>query len=179
MDFLPTEVSGAWLVEPRAFEDDRGVFLRAWCRDEMREAGIEVDFVQSNLAGSVRRGTLRGLHYQVAPHEEAKLVRCVRGSIFDVVVDIRPDSETYGQWHGATLSDKNRRMLYVPPGCAHGYLTLEDDSEAYYLVSARYAPESERGIRWDDPAFNIDWPIRENLILSDKDKAWPAFNLTK
>ncbi len=179
MDFLPTDVAGAYLIEPRVLEDDRGFFLRAWCRDEMRAAGIDVDFVQSNLAGSTHRGTLRGLHYQVAPHEEAKLVRCVRGSLFDVVVDIRPDSETRGQWYGATLSADNRRMLYVPPGCAHGYLTLEDNSEACYLVSARYAPEAERGIRWDDPAFDIDWPIRENLVLSEKDRAWPAFNLTR
>ena len=177
MEFQETAVAGAFRIEPSVFSDDRGFFLRGWCRDEMSQAGIDVTFVQSNLAGSRYKGTLRGLHYQVAPDEEAKLIRCVRGSIFDVVVDIRSGSETYGQWHGEILNADNRNMLFVPPGCAHGYLTLEDNSDVYYLVSAPYSPKSERGIRWDDPAFNIDWPIREELILSDKDQAWPEFHL--
>ncbi len=175
MRFHTTDVAGAFRIEPRPFEDDRGYFMRAYCRNDMRDAGIDLDFIQANLAGSMRRGTLRGLHYQAAPHEEGKLVRCIRGAIFDVVVDIRPDSETFGCWAGVELSDENRQMLYIPPGCAHGYLTLADQSEVYYLVSAEYAPEAERGIRWDDPAFAIDWPITEDLILSDKDRAWPPF----
>ena len=175
MEFHATDVAGAFRIEPRPFEDDRGYFMRAYCRHEMHDAGIEVDFIQANMAGSTHRGTLRGLHYQVAPNEEGKLVRCIRGSIFDVVVDIRPDSETFGRWAGVELTHQNRQMLYIPPGCAHGYLTLEEQSEVYYLVSAEYAPESERGICWDDPAFAIDWPIAENLILSDKDQAWPPF----
>lgn len=178
MEFLPTDVAGAWRIRPKAISDDRGFFLRAWCSDEMRDAGIDVDFIQSNLAGSAHRGTLRGLHYQHPPNEEAKLVRCIRGAIFDVVADIRPDSETYGSWYGVELTRDNKEMLYIPPGCAHGYLTLKKNTEVYYLVSARYAPESESGIRWNDPAFSIDWPISENLILSAKDQAWPDFKLS-
>ncbi len=175
MNFIKTKVSDAFLIEPIAFEDDRGYFLRAFCIDEMEKAGISTTFVQANLAGSRSRGTLRGLHYQVAPYQEAKMIRCVRGSIFDVVVDIRPESETYGLWYGATLSAENRHMLYIPSGCAHGYLSMEDDSEVYYLVSAQYSPDSERGILWNDPAFNIEWPIKQNPIMSDKDKQWPTF----
>lgn len=175
MKFRETPVQGAFLVESEPFSDDRGYFMRAFCGEEFRNAGIDFNGVQANLAGSRSRGTLRGLHYQTSPHEEAKLVRCIRGSIFDVVVDIRPDSPSKGKWYGAELSATNHSMLYVPPGCAHGYQSLQDNSEVYYLVSEYYTPGAEQGIRWDDPGFAIDWPIKENVILSDKDKVWPDF----
>lgn len=177
MEFIKTPIQDAQLIKPRVFGDDRGYFMRAWCAEAFANAGITEQFVQANMSGSQARGTLRGLHYQTAPHEEGKLIRCLRGSIFDVVVDIRKDSPSYGQWYGATLSADNREMLYVPPGCAHAYQTLEADSEVYYLVTAFYAPESERGICWNDPAFNIDWPVKDTPILSDKDLEWPAFKL--
>lgn len=177
MNIHKTSVDGACLLDFQAFEDARGFFSRAFCAKEFAKAGLPVNMVQANLAGSVEKGTLRGLHYQTAPHEEAKLLRCIRGSIFDVVVDIRPGSPTNGAWFGAELSGENRRMMFVPNGCAHGYLTLEADSEVYYLVSEFYEPTAEKGIRWNDPAFNIEWPITDNLVISDKDRAWPDFNL--
>lgn len=176
MEFVETGIAGASLIKPRLFGDDRGFFTRAFCAREFAEAGLPDDFVQANHSGSQARGTLRGLHYQVAPYEEAKLVRCVRGSVFDVVLDIRMGSSSYGEWYGAELSADNKEMLLVPQGCAHGYLTLEDDSEVYYQVSGYYEASAERGIRWDDPAFNIQWPITENLTLSDKDMQWDNFS---
>ncbi len=176
MKFQETSVSGALLIEPEAFSDDRGCFMRAYCEKEFNKAGIDLSVVQANLVGSRHRGTLRGMHYQNEPYEEGKLIRCIAGSVFDVVLDIRTGSETYGQWYGAELTGTNRRMLYVPPGCAHGYLTLEDDTEVYYLVSEFYQPGAEQGIRWNDPVFSIDWPIKDDLVMSDKDRAWPDFN---
>ena len=127
------------------------------------------------MAGSRNKGTLRGLHYQVCPYEETKIFRCIKGAVFDVVLDVRPGSKTFGEWCGAELSAANRAMLYVPGGCAHGYMTLEDDTEVYYLVNELYHPDSERGIRWNDPQFNIQWPAIENLTLSEKDQVWPDF----
>lgn len=179
MNFKETGVKGALLVEPAAFEDDRGYFMRAFCRNELKEAGVDFEVAQANMAGSTSRATLRGMHYQISPYEEGKLIRCTRGSVFDVVLDIRPGSESYGSWFGTELTPGNRNMLYVPPGCAHGYLTLEEHTEVYYLVSEFYSPGSERGIRWNDPQFTIDWPIRENLVMSDKDVAWPDFNVSE
>ena len=175
MKFLETRVKDAFLIEPESFSDDRGYFMRAYCAQEFQKAGIKLPVVQANLAGSRHKGTLRGMHYQTAPFEEGKLIRCIGGSIFDVVIDIRTGSETYGQWYGAELTSSNRQMLYIPPGCAHGYLTLEDNTEVYYLVSEYYQPGAERGIRWNDPQFPIDWPIKDNLIMSDKDQVWPDF----
>lgn len=177
MNIEKTTVDGACLIEFQPFGDERGFFTRAFCAKEFGRAGLPVNMVQANLAGSTTRGTLRGLHYQVAPHEEEKLFRCVKGAIFDVVVDIRPESPTCGAWFGAELSEKNRRMMLVPKGCAHGYLTLEDASELLYLVSEFYEPAAEKGILWNDPAFNIKWPITDNLIISDKDLKWPHFKL--
>jgi dTDP-4-dehydrorhamnose 3,5-epimerase len=177
MEFKETAVQGAYLVTPKPFEDDRGYFNRAFCAKEFAAAGLLTHFVQANMAGSVSQGTLRGMHYQVAPHEETKLFRCIRGSVYDVVLDVRAGSKTFGQWAGVELSAANRSMLYVPGGCAHGYLTLEDDTEVYYLVSEYYHPDAERGIRWNDPRFGIEWPVMENLILSDKDKAWADFRI--
>jgi len=173
--FLNTQLRDARLIKPDALSDERGDFLRAFCAREFHKAGISLSVVQANLAGSRHRGTLRGLHYQAAPHEEGKLMRCIKGAIYDVVLDIRPDSESFGQWYGTELSASNACMLYVPPGCAHGYLTLEDDTHVYYMVSEYYEPEAERGIRWNDPQFSIDWPQKEGLILSDKDQSWPDY----
>lgn len=172
-----TPVDGACVLEFKAFEDARGFFVRAFCAREFAEAGFPANMVQANLAGSVARGTLRGLHYQEAPHQEAKLLRCIKGAVFDVVVDIRPESSSYGAWFGAELTAVNRRMMFVPTGCAHGYLTLQDDCEVYYLVSEFYQSGAEKGIRWNDPAFNIEWPLTEQLTISDKDIAWPDFKL--
>lgn len=177
MDIQKTAVDGACVLEFQAYEDARGFFTRAFCAREFVEAGFPANMVQANLAGSVARGTLRGLHYQVAPHQEAKVLRCIKGAVFDVVVDLRPESLTYGAWFGTELTAANRQMMFVPCGCAHGYLTLENDSEVYYLVSEFYESAAEKGIRWNDPAFNIQWPITERLTISDKDIAWPDFKL--
>ena len=175
MEFLETNVVGAYLVQPKPMEDERGYFNRAFCADEFSKAGLLINFGQANMAGSRSKGTLRGLHYQVAPHEETKVFRCIRGAVYDVVLDVRPGSASFGQWYAAELTAENRNMLYVPGGCAHGYLTLEDDAEVYYLVSEYYSPGAGRGIRWDDPAFNIEWPVSTGLTLSDKDKQWPDY----
>jgi dTDP-4-dehydrorhamnose 3,5-epimerase len=177
MNIKKTAVNGAFLLEFHAYEDERGFFTRAFCAREFAKAGFPMSMVQANLAGSVAKGTLRGLHYQVVPHEEAKLLRCIKGAVYDVVVDIRSASKTYGAWFGAELTATNRQMMLVPCGCAHGYLTMENDSQVYYLVSEFYESSSEKGIRWNDPTFNIKWPITENLIMSEKDKAWPDFKL--
>lgn len=177
MNIQKTAVDGACLLEFQAYEDERGFFTRAFCAKEFAKAGFPVNMVQANLAGCVAKGTLRGLHYQIAPNEEAKLLRCIKGAVFDVVVDIRPESSTYGAWCGVELTALNRRMILAPSGCAHGYLSLENDSEVYYLVSGFYEPTAEKGIRWNDPTFNVQWPITEDLIISDKDKDWPDFKL--
>jgi dTDP-4-dehydrorhamnose 3,5-epimerase len=175
MRFTETSVSGAYLVDPEPKGDERGFFARLWCRDEFAARGLSADFVQCNGSFSARRGTLRGLHYQIAPFQESKLVGCIRGAVFDVVADVRPGSPTFGRWFGATLTGANRTMLYVPEGCAHGYLTLEDASEVVYPVSQMYRPEAERGIRWNDPRFNIDWPYPGPLTVSAKDREWPDY----
>ena len=175
MRFTETELPGAYLIDLQRREDDRGFFARAWCEDELAAHGLDTRVSQCNVSFNERRGTLRGLHYQVAPHAEVKIVRCTRGAIFDVIVDLRPESETYRRWLGVELNEENRRMLYVPEGFAHGYLTLADATETFYQVSVPYAPDAERGARWDDPAFGIDWPQTEGLVMSDKDRAWPDF----
>ena len=173
--FTPTAVHGAVLVEGVRRGDDRDFFARLFCAEDFAAAGLEGRFAQVNASLSTRRHTLRGLHYQLPPAAEAKLVRCIRGSLFDVVADLRPDSPTYGRWFGAELSAENRRMLYVPRGCAHGFLTLEDETEALYLVSDAYAPQQERGLRFDDPFLAIAWPAPP-AELSAKDAGWPAFD---
>jgi dTDP-4-dehydrorhamnose 3,5-epimerase len=175
MRFAETTVHGAFVIDPEPREDERGFFARLWDRDVFAARGLTADFVQCNESFSARKGTLRGLHYQAAPHGEVKLVRCVRGAIFDVLVDLRPDSSTYTRWFGAELTAANRRLLYIPEGCAHGYLTLEDQSEVEYPVSCAYHPDAERGIRWNDPRFAIAWPDVEPLTLSPKDRQWPDY----
>ena len=149
--------------DPRT--DERGFFARAFCQREFAALGLETGLVQANVSGSRHAGTIRGLHYQVAPAEETKLMRCIRGSAWDVIVDLRPESRTFGQWFGTELSADNRRQLYVPRGFAHGYQTLVDDAEMFYLVSAFHSPEHERGIRWNDPAFAIHWPVLDLSLI--------------
>jgi dTDP-4-dehydrorhamnose 3,5-epimerase len=174
MHFTEGQLPGTYLLVPNRIEDERGFFARAYCRQELEAHGLSPRIVQANTGFSHRRGTLRGLHYQVAPHQETKIVRCVRGAVFDVVVDVRADSPTRGAWMGTRLTAENGHALYVPEGVAHGYLTLEDDSEVLYFVSQYYAPDAERGLRYDDPAVGIDWPIRV-VEVSDKDRTWPDF----
>lgn len=175
MLFIETKLKGAFVIELEKYSDDRGFFSRAWCQKEFKEQGINSRFVQANIGFSKNSGTIRGIHYQIAPFEEAKLVRCIRGAIFDVVLDLRPELPSFKQWFGVELSDENRKMLYVPEGCAHGYQTLVDNTEVFYQVSQVYSAESERGIRWNDPEFDIEWPIDEDLVISEKDQNWPDF----
>jgi dTDP-4-dehydrorhamnose 3,5-epimerase len=175
MIFAETDLRGAYLVDLEHREDDRGFFARAWCATEFAAHGLSTRLVQANISFNTRPGTLRGMHYQVEPHAEAKLVRCTRGAIYDVIIDLRPDSPTYKRWVGVELTAENRRALYVPEGFAHGYQTLVAGTETFYQVSEFYAPEAERGVRWDDPAFGIEWPDPGNAILSDKDACWPDF----
>jgi dTDP-4-dehydrorhamnose 3,5-epimerase len=172
MKFTACSVDGAWVIEPTPHADARGRFMRAWCRKEFADQGIGFVPLQANMALSFLKGTIRGLHYQVAPALEAKLVRCTRGAIFDVVVDLRPSSPTYRTWYGTHLSASNGHMLYVPEGCAHGCQSVEDDTEIYYLASAEYAPKEARGVRYNDPAFDIRWPLAVSSI-SDQDGRWP------
>lgn len=172
MRFTKTDVVGAMLIDPNPHEDDRGRFMRAWCAREFAEHGINFLPVQANMGFSVRKGTVRGMHFQEAPALEAKLVRCTRGAIFDVVLDLRPESSSYGKWYGAELSAENGRMLYVPEGCAHGYQTLEDCTEMYYMASEFYTPNAVRGVRCDDPAFGIRWPL-DATVVSEQDRNWP------
>ena len=155
MIFEPTGIGGVWVIEPERFEDERGFFARTWDTGEFEQRGLNGRLVQCSISHNGHRGTLRGLHYQAAPHEEAKLVRCTAGAIFDVAVDLRPDSPTYTRWFGVELSADNRLALYIPEGCAHGFLTLADDSEVMYQISELWAPDAARGVRWDDPAFRI------------------------
>jgi dTDP-4-dehydrorhamnose 3,5-epimerase len=176
MIFAQTSVEGAYLIDLERREDDRGFFARVWCEREFAELGLKTRLVQCNLSFSYRKSTLRGLHLQRPPHAEAKVVRCTRGAIYDVLVDLRPSSPTYKRWLGVELTADNRRMLYVPEGCAHGYQTLVDDTEAVYPVSEFYAPEAEWGVRWDDPAFGIEWPDAEGALLSEKDRSWPDYD---
>lgn len=177
MKFKETKIQGAWLIEPDIKADERGFFARGFCEEEFREQGISFNIRQANIAHNRFKNTLRGLHYQIEPHAEKKLVRCVRGAIYDVIADVRPGSPTYQQWTGVELSSENYAMLLVPEGCAHGYQTLFDDTEVHYMVSALYAPESERGIQWDDPAFNIRWRNGGDPIISEKDTKWPEFSI--
>jgi dTDP-4-dehydrorhamnose 3,5-epimerase len=174
MIFKQTAIEGTYLIEIERREDERGFFARAWCKSEFEAHGLNADFVQANLVVTRRKGTLRGLHYQIAPFEEAKLVRCARGAIFDVIVDLRPDSPTYGRWSGVELKAETYRMIYVPEGCGHGYQALSDDAEVFYQVSQVHAPEAEQGVRCDDPVFAIEWPL-EPVALSGKDRAWPNY----
>jgi dTDP-4-dehydrorhamnose 3,5-epimerase len=174
MKFIKTDLNDAFLIDMNPRQDARGFFGRMFCVKEFEEQGLETCFVQANNSFSKSKGTLRGLHYQVEPMEEVKLVRCIRGSFYDVIVDLRPKSSTFGRSYGAVLSAENRLMMYVPKGFAHGFVTLEDESEVMYLVSQFYSQDLERGIRWNDPYFNITWPIFPEVI-SERDQNHPAF----
>jgi dTDP-4-dehydrorhamnose 3,5-epimerase len=172
MHFAETGLDGAKVIDPCPHEDDRGRFMRAWCARQFSEHGIDFLPVQANMGFSVKKGTVRGMHFQQAPALEAKLVRCTRGSMFDVVLDLRSTSETFGRWYGTELSAKNGRMLFVPEECAHGYQTLEENTEMYYMTSVFYTPSAARGARFDDPFFNIAWPLLATVV-SDQDRNWP------
>ncbi|HMQ29542.1 MAG TPA: dTDP-4-dehydrorhamnose 3,5-epimerase [Chloroflexaceae bacterium] len=174
MIFTETELKGAYIVDIERREDDRGFFARTWCQQEFEAHGLVARIVQANTSYNKRKGTLRGMHYQNAPFAETKLVRAVRGAIYDVIVDLRPDSPTYRRWIGVELTADNRRALFVPEGFAHGFQTLEDDTDVAYQVSAFYTPGAEGGARYNDPAFDIQWPLPVSVI-SDKDAAWPDF----
>ena len=175
MEFVETPLKGAYVVRLKKISDDRGFFARGFCHDEFAAHGLNGNMVQLNVGFSHKKGTLRGLHYQTAPHEEAKFVRCTRGAIYDVIVDLRADSPTRGQWFGAELTPDNGTMLYVPEGFAHGYQTLTDDAEMYYMASVPYAPKSATGVRYDDPALAIAWPVPVSVI-SDADRNWPTYS---
>jgi dTDP-4-dehydrorhamnose 3,5-epimerase len=172
MIFTSTRLAGAYIIELERHEDERGFFARAWCRDEFAEHALEPALAQCSISRNALAGTVRGMHFQSAPHEEAKLVRCTAGAIFDVVVDLRLESETYAEWVGVELDAERGTALYVPKGFAHGFQTLVDDSDVFYLISEPYAPAAAAGVRWDDPAFGIEWP-RPVRVISDRDRSWP------
>lgn len=177
MIFKKTGLEGAFIIEPERIEDARGFFARAWCKNEFDTHGLNSRLVQCNISFNKNRDTLRGMHYQATPHEEIKLVRCTKGAIYDAIVDLRQGSPTYLRWIGVELTEQNHKMLYAPEGFAHGYQTLSDNTEVFYHVSQFYSPESERGVRWDDPAFGIKWPETNNVVISEKDKNWPDYLL--
>ena len=175
MRFTETPIPGAVVVELERHEDERGFFARVWDPDELAAARLTPLLAQASLSRSSKAGTLRGMHFQVAPHEEAKLVRCVRGAIFDVVLDLRAQSPTYLDWYGVRLDEENGRALYVPEGCAHGFQTLVADSDVLYLISSPYVPEASSGVRWDDPAFGIEWPPTAERTIGERDRSWPDY----
>jgi len=173
--FKELPLQDAYIIEPEPIEDARGFYARALCEKEFADHGLELNIVQSNISFSLKKGTLRGMHYQVAPHLEAKIVRCTRGGIYDVIIDMREESPTYKQWYGQELTSENRKTLYIPGGFAQGFITLQDNSEVSYNVTEFYHPESERGLRYNDPEFGIEWPITP-VVISDKDRNCPDFN---
>jgi dTDP-4-dehydrorhamnose 3,5-epimerase len=172
--FVETTLRDAYVIEIERIEDERGFFARSWCVDDFEARGGNSRLVQCNISYNKEKGTLRGMHYQVAPHEEAKLVRCTRGSLYDVAIDLRPDSPTFKRWFGVELSAENRRAFFIPEGFAHGFQTLEDGTEVFYQMSEYYHPECGRGVRFDDPAFGVEWPL-EAKIVADKDRAFEDF----
>lgn len=174
MIFSETKLKGSYIIEIKRIEDERGFFGRSWCKKEMEENGLKGEIVQANTSFSFKKGTLRGMHYQVPPYEEAKIIRCVKGAIYDVIIDLRPGSAGYKKWIGTELTSDNYKMLYVPEGFAHGFITLTDNVEVYYNVTAFYTPGAEKGIRWNDPLFNIKWPV-DPVVISAKDREHPDF----
>ena len=174
MIFTPCPLAGVWVVDPERHTDERGFFARSFCAQTFAEASLEAPVAQCSISWNSRRGTLRGMHWQTAPHDEAKLVRCTRGAVYDVVVDLRPESATYRQWHALELNADNRRMLYIPRGLAHGFLTLADDTEVFYQMSTHYEATASRGARWDDPSFGIRWP-ESPRVISTRDRTYPDF----
>jgi dTDP-4-dehydrorhamnose 3,5-epimerase len=177
MIFRETSIGGVWIVEPERIEDERGFFARTWDADELAGHGLDAELVQCSVSYNRTRGTLRGMHYQAAPHEETKLVRCTAGVVFDVALDLRTDSSTFRAWVGVELSADNRLALYIPRGCAHGFLTLTDDVEVAYQMGKRYAPDAARGVRFDDPAFGIAWPA-DVSVINERDRTYADFAST-
>ena len=175
MRFVETRLQGAYLVELEPEADERGSFARTWCREEFAAHELSTEISQCSLSRNARAGTLRGLHFQAAPHEEVKLVRCTRGAIFDVIVDLRPGSETECEWLGVELSAATGAGLYVPKGFAHGFQTVVDESEVFYMMSDPYVPHAASGVRWNDPAFGIEWPSAADRTISERDHAWPEY----
>lgn len=174
MIFTETKLKGAFIIEPERLHDKRGFFARTWCQQEFAANGLNPRLVQCNISFNPKKGTLRGMHYQVFPYEEAKLIRCVRGAIYDVIIDLRPTSPTLKQHFATVLSAENYNMIYVPGGFAHGFQTLEDNTEVFYQISEFYHPESARGVRWNEPTFGIQWPIEVKLI-SKRDQEYEGF----
>jgi dTDP-4-dehydrorhamnose 3,5-epimerase len=175
MKMHASPIEGVWSIDIEPVTDERGFFARTWDSEVFAQRGLSGRLVQTSLSYNARRGTLRGMHYQVAPHEEAKLVRCTSGAIYDVAIDLRPGSTTFGQWWGAELTAANRFAMYVSAGCAHGFLTLTDDAEVLYQISEYWAPDAGRGVRWNDPMFSIEWP-GEVVVISDRDRTYPDFS---
>jgi dTDP-4-dehydrorhamnose 3,5-epimerase len=175
MIFRETKLKGAFIINLEKIKDERGFFARLFCKKEFKKNGLVSAFVQGNISYNKKKNTIRGMHFQRTPFEEVKLVRCIKGSIFDVIIDLRADSPTYKDWIAVKLIQENYKMLYIPEGFAHGYQTLEDNTEILYLVSEFYSPGYEHGVRWNDPAFGIKWPQVDNIIISKKDKSWPDY----
>tara|TARA_B100000686_G_scaffold240887_1_gene249411 strand:- start:2618 stop:3148 length:531 start_codon:yes stop_codon:yes gene_type:complete len=175
MQFTETQLPGVFVIELERHEDDRGWFARTWCREEFAKHGLPVEMAQSSISHNARRGTLRGMHFQMAPHAEAKLIRCVAGAVHDVALDLRPDSPTFKQSFATELSVENGRALFLPEGIAHGFQTLADDSSLHYQMTVPYVAEASTGVHWNDPAFDLEWPVAEP-ILSERDQAWPDFS---
>ena len=177
MKFIPTRLKGSFIIDVDQKYDERGFFARSWCAEEFLKHGLNPNLAQCSISYNKTRGTLRGMHFQKKPHEETKVVRCTAGSIYDVIVDVRPDSETFKQWIWVELSAANRRMIYVPNGFAHGFQSLVEDTEVFYMVSTPYNPESSGSLRWNDPQFAIDWPHEDERVISDRDRNYPDFVL--
>lgn len=177
MLFTETYLKGAYLIDVERRNDERGFFGRSWCQEEFEAHGLNPRLVQCNISFNEKRGTVRGMHYQADPYQEAKLVRCTMGALCDVIIDLRPDSATFTHWLAVDLTSENRRALYIPKGFAHGFQTLADDTEVFYQMSEFYHPEAARGLRWDDPAFDIEWPIKI-LVISEKDQSYPHWSKT-
>lgn len=173
MEFIKTKIAGLLLIQPSPSSDNRGLFARTFCEKTFRAAGLETHFPQCSTSANTKRGTVRGLHFQESPHEEIKVIRCTRGKIMDVIVDVRKSSATYLQWQTFELSADNRHSLYVPAGCAHGFQSLEDNSEVYYMISADFQAASARGLRWNDSKLKIPWPLSD-VTISERDQQWPT-----
>ena len=175
MKFTQTKIPGAYLIEIQPFRDERGFFARSFCTDEFQHQELDHSFVQCSISFTSQLGTIRGMHYQIAPDTETKLVRCTRGSIYDVILDLRPESPTFRKWVAAELTSDNHQMFYIPPGCAHGFQTLENDTEVFYQMAGTYIPDAARGVRWNDPVFGIEMPLAVSVI-KERDRDYPDFN---
>jgi len=175
MKFLQTNIPGVFLIDIEPITDERGMFARLWCKEEFKQAGLSTDLSQFSISYNNLRGTLRGMHYQLPPHAETKIIRCTQGAVYDVVLDLRNSSPTYKKWYGCELSSENHRMLYVPEGLAHGFITLVDHTEMLYQISTSYAVQSAQGVRWNDPSFSISWPFLP-MVISARDTSYPDFN---